>query len=274
MLRQRILTALVLAPLAVAAILWLPTAWFAVAIGLVFLVGALELARLCNLHDRESQRVFVVAVAGVMAAAWWLLAPGPIWGLSWLLSAWWAIVSIVMLVRRRPLDRVDTRRWGILLIGTAVLVGAWLSLVMLHARDGSGPVLVLFLFVLIWVADSCAYFAGRAFGRHKLSPVVSPGKTWEGAVGATLGATGSAVVLFALGLVDAVPAIVVVALCVVVTWASIGGDLWESRLKREAGVKDSGDVLPGHGGVLDRFDSLLAAAPVFVAGAWTIGMLG
>lgn len=273
MLRQRVLTALLLAPLVVACILWLPTPGFAIALGLVFLVAAFELARLCNLDGPAMQLGFVASVGAAMAAAWLLWTPDRVHTLLWLLSSWWAIVSVIMLVRRRPLDRVDKPRWGIVLTGLAVLLGAWLSLVMLHAVDRNGPALVMFLFVLIWVADSCAYFAGRAFGRHKLSPVVSPGKTWEGAVGATLGAVASAGVLFALGLVDAVPVVAVGLLCIVVTWASIGGDLWESSLKREAGVKDSGSTLPGHGGVLDRFDSLLAAAPVFAAGAWLIGVL-
>jgi phosphatidate cytidylyltransferase len=273
MLRLRILTALVLVPVAVAGILWLPTPWFAAALGLVFLVGSLELARLCNLHSRMAQLGFAVLVGSVMFAGWWLLVPERTRALLWLLAGWWVIVGILMVVRRRPLERIDARRWGILSLGAAVLLGAWLALVMLHANPSAGPALVLFLVVLIWVADSCAYFAGRAFGRRKLSPFVSPGKTWEGVAGATLGAVAAAVALTALGMVDAVPMIAVVSLCVAVTWASIGGDLWESRLKREAGVKDSGAVLPGHGGVLDRFDSLLAAAPVFVAGASMIGIL-
>lgn len=273
MLRQRILTALVLAPLAVAGILWLPTPWFAAGLGLVFLAGGLELARLCNLHGRMAQIAFAVLVGAGMLAGWWLMLPERTWALLWLLTGWWAVVGVLMVTRRRPVERIDGRRWGILSLGAAVLLGAWLALVMLHGHAAAGPALVLFLFVLIWVADSCAYFAGRAFGRRKLAPFVSPGKTWEGVAGATLGAAVAAAALPALGMIDAVPMIVVVSLCVAVTWASIGGDLWESRLKREAGVKDSGAVLPGHGGVLDRFDSLLAAAPVFVAGASLIGML-
>jgi phosphatidate cytidylyltransferase len=136
-------------------------------------------------------------------------------------------------------------------------------MIQLHQTPAIGSGLVMFLFVLIWVADSGAYFAGRAFGKHKLSPHVSPGKTWEGAFGALLGAVVCGVVLyrfewFELSLVQ------LVFVCVATAWVSIGGDLFESVMKRQADMKDSGDLLPGHGGVLDRIDSLLAAAPVFL----------
>ena len=141
----------------------------------------------------------------------------------------------------------------------------------LHRSGDDGPVLVLFLFVLIWVADSGAYFAGRAFGKTKLSPFVSPGKTWAGAMGALAGAVFSAVVLITGGWAGDAALVPFVLLSLLVTAVSIGGDLWESRLKREAGVKDSGNLLPGHGGVLDRVDSLLAAAPVFAVGAGLVG---
>jgi len=155
-----------------------------------------------------------------------------------------------------------------------VLLTAWVSIVSLHRSGSQGPVLVLYLFVLIWVADSGAYFAGRAFGRRKLSPFVSPGKTWAGVAGAVSGAVVSAVVLSASGVAGPLPLGALLGVSVVVTLISIGGDLWESRLKREAGVKDSGTLLPGHGGMLDRIDSLLAAAPVFAFGLGLIGAVG
>jgi phosphatidate cytidylyltransferase len=129
--------------------------------------------------------------------------------------------------------------------------------------------LVLFLFVLIWMADSGAFFAGRAWGERKLAPAVSPGKTWTGAAGALGGAVICALVLDQLALLSLSIASLVL-LCLLVTIASIGGDLFESLLKRQAGVKDSGTLLPGHGGALDRIDSLIAAAPVFTVG---LGML-
>jgi phosphatidate cytidylyltransferase len=149
--------------------------------------------------------------------------------------------------------------------GVVVLVAPWVALMGL--RDDFGPAYVLFLLLLIWVADTGAYFAGRRWGRRKLAPTISPGKTWEGVFGA-----GMATLAFAL-----VGAAVLeegarwpgfVAVCMVTVGFSIVGDLFESMMKRQRGVKDSGSLLPGHGGVLDRFDSLTAAAPAFLLGLY------
>jgi phosphatidate cytidylyltransferase len=187
------------------------------------------------------------------------------------MAIWWLLITLSLVTRRRGLVRVEGVRPTILLLGGLVLVTAWLSIVLLHASAAHGPALVLYLFVLIWVADSAAYFTGRAFGRRKLSPFVSPGKTWAGAGGALAGAAVSGLVLWGVGVAGQAGPWPLVAVSVLVTVVSIGGDLWESRLKREAGVKDSGRLLPGHGGMLDRIDSLLAAAPVFALGARLVG---
>jgi phosphatidate cytidylyltransferase len=157
-------------------------------------------------------------------------------------------------------------------IGWIVLVGFWVALVQLHARS---PWLLLAAMAVVWIADTAAYFAGRAFGRHRLAPAVSPGKTWEGVAGAVV-----AVALYALacayflphfGLApEPHPATLVawLVLGMVLTAVSVIGDLYESWLKRAAGVKDSGRLLPGHGGILDRIDALLAALPLAALAAW------
>ena len=134
-----------------------------------------------------------------------------------------------------------------------------------------GGLLVLFLMVMIWVADSGAYFAGRQFGKHKLAPATSPGKTWEGVAGALLATAIFAFLLQANSSMINMNAIAFVVLCVFTTLISVVGDLYESMFKRIVGVKDSGTLIPGHGGVLDRVDSLTAAAPVFVAGLVLMG---
>ena len=147
-----------------------------------------------------------------------------------------------------------------------VLTGAWLGLVSLRAQPDTGAWLIIWLFVVVWSADIGAYFVGRAYGRRKLALAVSPGKTWEGAVGGLV-----CTVLLATGLVGVVPALRMVPFSLT-AWAllafalgaiSIVGDLFESVLKRETGAKDSGALLPGHGGLLDRIDALLAVLPVF-----------
>ncbi|HIE53868.1 MAG TPA: phosphatidate cytidylyltransferase, partial [Chromatiaceae bacterium] len=158
-----------------------------------------------------------------------------------------------------------------LLAGMLFLAGPWLALARLHAVPEVGPGLMMFLLVLVWIADSAAYFSGRALGRHKLAPAISPGKTVEGALGALASAVIPAAFLVWAGWVQA-PAWMLVLLCIFTVGVSIGGDLWESVLKRERGVKDSGNLLPGHGGVLDRIDSQIAASPFFVAGLVVGGM--
>jgi len=152
-----------------------------------------------------------------------------------------------------------------------VLIGAWMALVELQARS---PWLVLAAMAIVWIADTAAYFSGRAFGKHKLAPAVSPGKTWEGVYGAWV-----AVALYACALVpfaadaglrapvNAMTVIAWIVFVVLIASVSVVGDLFESLLKRHAGVKDSGALLPGHGGVLDRTDALLAAMPIVAVAA-------
>lgn len=161
---------------------------------------------------------------------------------------------------------------GELAAGVVVLLGPWLAVVHLHGVAPFGPMLVLFLLGLIWIADSAAYFSGRRWGRTPLAPVLSPRKTWAGAYGALIGA-----VLWGLLLVWGLElgwglAAVALLICGVSVAMSIVGDLYESLLKRRRGLKDSGQLLPGHGGMLDRIDSLTAAAPVFALGMFLLGV--
>jgi phosphatidate cytidylyltransferase len=194
-----------------------------------------------------------------------LPAAGYIWVVGF--SVLWWVSAIYRLSRFRPgeptAEGVD---WPRMLEGGVVLVPAWLALVMLHRIPDGGPVLLLFLLILIWSADVGAYFAGHRWGRNKLAPQVSPGKTREGVYGAMASALLCGLFLVwwlgsALG-----QAPLVLLLCLVTMLSSVVGDLFESLLKRRRGMKDSGTLLPGHGGMLDRIDSLTAAAPVFVFG--------
>ena len=232
MLWQRVLTALVLIPLVVAGILYLDTRQLSIVIAGVILVGANEMGRLAQLGRPPARIAFVAGVAAALWLAGRYLQPDHVSSVQWVMTAWWMMVTIVLVARRSELPRVEGRRPAIMLLGGLVLVTAWISIVALHGAGPHGPALVLFLFILIWVADSGAYFAGRAFGERKLSPYVSPGKTWAGAAGAVAGAVVSAIVVSLTGAVGAPPLSGLVLLCVLVTAVSIGGDLWESRLKR------------------------------------------
>lgn len=263
---RRILTAAILIPLVVWAILQLPTPAFAAVTGVFLALAVVEWAGLVPLHTRAAKIVYLILFALLAGGAWFLLQREPGWlyrllplaVVWWLVAAWWL---------RRPQLGTGWIAFKAPL-ALVVLLPAWLALSVLHARTGPapGPELALFVFVLMWVADSGAYFTGRTLGRHKLAPRVSPGKTREGALG---GLVGGGVFALAVGLWfgwtgNRLLAFVVLAvICVAV---SIVGDLFISLLKRQQGLKDTGRLFPGHGGVLDRIDSLLAAVPVFVFG--------
>lgn len=260
----RVLTALVLAPLLLALVLLGSTPLFALVLALVFAVGAHEWAPLAGWSPASRRWGFAMLVLAGLAGVWLSGREGVVLtGLLCVALVWWSL-ALAWVMRRWPLGP-----WSKLVAGLCTLVPAWTALVVLHAAP-QGPWLVLALLFIVWGADVGAYFAGHAWGRHKLAPEVSPGKTWEGVVG---GLVLAAVVAWVAADLLAFPAPQFMLLALVVMLASVVGDLMESLLKRQAGVKDSSRLLPGHGGVLDRLDSLHAAAPTFLAGLLLLGLL-
>lgn len=262
MLKQRIITALALGAIALLVIFFVPQTAMMAILALLVIAGAWEWSAFLGSTNRAVRFAYVALVAAGIAATWllWdqaalrdaLLYAAVVW---WLVAFFW-IISLP--------GTVNSAAAG--LAGLLVLVPAWLALVRLHAYS---PELLLFLLLLVVAADVGAYFSGRRFGKNKLAPRVSPGKTWEGVIGGVVGA----IVVAAIGLSwFNVPALPFMGLSVVVIFASIVGDLTESLFKRHAGVKDSGSLLPGHGGVLDRVDSVTAAAPVFLVGIERLGL--
>lgn len=263
-LAQRVLAAIVLVPVVVAAILWLPSIGFAVLLGAFAVIGGHEWCRVGQL-PRAWHAAFVVTLALALVAGYFALQSPLFVHVTLAMSiVWWLLALVAVVARQRDVafagfDSSVVRAGA----GLLILYPAWVSLVWLHAQQ---PTMVLFVMVLIWVADSAAYFAGRRFGRRKLASRVSPGKSWEGVAGGLF-----AVVCLATGVALAsehgirMPA-AFVALSLAVAVASVLGDLIESLFKRRAGVKDSGTLIPGHGGVLDRIDSLTAAGPCFALG--------
>ena len=267
-LRQRALTAFILGPLVLAAVLWLPTPGFALFLGLVTLGAAWEWAPLAGL-ERRYDRIGYLAFIGILLLCLWLLPGLRLWVMG-VAAAWW-ILQTLHLARLREVPPKAGVQVSDLGSGVLVLAAPWAALVALHQIDPQGPVLVLFLMALVWTADSLAYFVGRRFGRIKLAPRISPGKTREGVYGALVGAVLWGLLYGWIRSIGLSGTLLAALLCVLTVLVSVVGDLYESLLKRGRGLKDSSHLLPGHGGLLDRVDSLTAAAPVFVLGLAVIG---
>jgi phosphatidate cytidylyltransferase len=256
--------------LVLAAVLWLPPPAFALALGLATLGAAWEWGQLAGLA-RQGQRQVYLGLLGALLLGLWLLPDLRFW----LVVAgviWW-LIQTVRIVRVRTFPLSTGLAPADLGAGILVLAASWAALVNLHGVASAGPGLVLFLLVLVWTADSLAYFVGRRFGRTKLAPRISPGKTREGVYGALAGALLWGLVLGWLRSLGLPGTLVAVLLCAVTVAISVVGDLYESLLKRRRGLKDSSRLLPGHGGMLDRVDSLTAAAPIFVFGLALTGGL-
>ena len=265
MLKQRVITACILALLTLWVVLKLPPAGLGAVLLVVVLGCAWEWANLAGLTQPRGRMWYGVLVLLLILAVWPLAGrTHVVVGLMIPVVAAWGYVLFWLWRYACQPERQD-RPMTVGIVGALALMAAWLALMGL--RQAFGPGHVLFLLMLIWVADIGAYFAGRRWGRHKLAPTISPGKTWEGVWGATVATLVFALIGAAtLGMGTRWPGFVVI--CMVTVGFSIVGDLFESMLKRQRGVKDSGALLPGHGGALDRLDSLIAAAPVFLLGGY------
>lgn len=270
MLGRRILTAAVLIPLALAGLFLASQQTWGIASALVIAIGAWEWGRLSGLG--QVGRVVFAAVTLAFCAAT-LLFMEPLVADEILLSltvtgiCFWLmiVVAVLLSLLQRSFHVVSTAKLSrslLVVFGGMTLLPPWGAAMLLQPA----PARMLALMATIWVADSAAYFAGRRFGRHKLAPTISPGKSWEGVLGAFMGV---ALYFFLLervwpDLLSSRPPLATLAFLEVIVAISIVGDLFESWMKRNAGLKDSGSILPGHGGILDRIDSLTAALP-FIA---------
>lgn len=267
-LRRRTLTAFALGPLVIAAVLWLPTPGFALFFTLVVLASAWEWCALAGIESRPWRVGYLLVLALAMGALW--LWPGlQLWSFGLSVLWWGAQTRRLLLVQE--VGTVSGPEPGLLPVGLLVLVVPWAALIHLHAFPRLGPESVLALLILIWTADSLAYFVGRRWGRAKLAPAVSPGKTRAGVYGALAGAAVCGLVFAGVLGLDLGHTLLLVTICGLTAMISVVGDLYESLLKRRRGLKDSSQLLPGHGGLLDRIDSLTAAAPLFVLGlTWAL----
>ena len=267
MLKQRIMTALVLLPVVVLLILYLPTPAFALLWAVVLNLAAWEWSALARLSSSVSRIIWLLLIDVALLALWSNIDIHSITDMVTLLAAgFWVLVIVSLLFdlthRMEGLSSTAYRAVS-MVTGLFVIVPAWQALVLLHKSQTSS---VLLVFCLVWAADSGAYFAGRRFGKRKLAPSISPGKSWEGVIGGLL---LSLILVYAWSVMAGMPqaeqkAFIIIAMIAVMV--SIYGDLLESVFKRVSGIKDSGQLLPGHGGAMDRLDSITAAGPIFVAG--------
>lgn len=267
MLLQRVITALVLLPLVLGSVWYAPTPWLYLIFSGAGLLGAWEWTAMMGLKAGAARWAYLGLTAAALAGAWllrawwfWIALPN---------LAWW--IFCLFLIRGFPgnLERNRPPLPAMAVLGLVWLVPTVLCLVLLREHPGAdGALRLLYTMALVWASDVGAYLAGRNFGRNKLAPTVSPGKTREGALGglalcAVFACVAGAYVFAPAGLG---PLALLVGLSLGVAALSIVGDLGESMFKRLAGLKDSGKLLPGHGGILDRIDSLMAAAPAMALG--------
>lgn len=283
MTKTRVLAALIMAPLAIGGVLLLPTAWLMLIAAAVFLVALWEWLKLADVEDLLARNILLACNLAVMVALVWgsRSADGSttlalLQLVSLLGVAWWLLAMLWLLHFDFASDHDTHARVFKLGAGTLAVVPAWCAMGVIHATDPNGHQWLLLALFLVWAADTGAYFAGRTFGGklfggRKLAPRISPNKTIEGLLGGVVLAVAVAVIGAKLIGTDNGALLGVIAVAIVTVLFSVVGDLFESLLKRHINVKDSSNLIPGHGGVLDRVDSVLAALPVFALGKAVLG---
>lgn len=272
MLKQRLLTAAILIPLVVMAILLLPTIGFIALLTVIILMAMwewLSMAQMKPLTKVLASLSFIAALVILltMAAINYLLLSGLIF--------WLLISFIIVLFAHRPLPATLARGFHnklmTYLLSMLVALLFVYSAVWLHGIAGNGPWLVLYVLISVWLADTGGYFAGKRWGKHALAKAISPNKTLEGLMGGMVLVALWSILAFLLGITQLLPLFTWILISVLTGLISVSGDLFESLFKRSYQIKDSGHLLPGHGGMLDRVDSLLAAVPFFAALLWLTG---
>lgn len=274
MLKSRLITAFILIPIVIAALFLLPPLGFEIVVLAICMLAAWEWGQFSGFASR-SQRIWLAVLCGLLLTFMLITLPSyqqfahqpQVSGALWASLVWW--VAALILVLRYPGSAAFWRNSRILrlLFGLLTIVPFFWGMLLLRnyhydTDHFAGAWWLLYVMFLVWGADSGAYMFGKLFGKHKLAPKVSPGKTWEGFIGGLLTSAVLSWLFSTFAPLD-VPLGTLLLCSIVAALASVLGDLTESMFKREAGIKDSGNLIPGHGGILDRIDSLTAAVPVF-----------
>lgn len=279
MLKHRIITALVLAPATIASIFYLPLPYFSALMLAVMGIGAWEWGPLMGFTNKRRRLAFVIVTSLLIALLWytfpllelWITTSSlqkPIIYILWLAVVWWVLSAALTFLYPRYSKFWSSHRSIRGVFGWLTLVPTWLAFIVIRSNEYQldsyhGAQLIMFLFLMVWSADIGAYFVGKAFGKNKLMPNVSPGKTMEGFIGGVIVACILVTIAGVSMNWQLEQFLLVIPITILITTVSVLGDLNESMFKRQAGIKDSGSILPGHGGILDRIDSLTATAPIF-----------
>ncbi len=259
MLKTRIITALLLVAVFIPALLMLSNPYWAYGMLAAALLALYEWASMIQLS--VTQRIVYLSTATVagLVTVQMMIQQGFHWfffqslNIFFVVTLFWVLIVPIWLAKKWLVNK-----YGLALLGLLLLASIWLALI---CAKGADPSLLLILLATIWVADIAAYFTGKNFGKHKLAPSISPGKTWEGVLGALFAVTVFGIILyFASGISN----LVIFPALWLITGFGVIGDLFESMLKRQANVKDSGQLLPGHGGILDRIDSIIPSLPIAI----------
>lgn len=272
---QRLITALILAPIMIGGIFFLPVPQFMIFIGVIAALGAWEWANLAGLKHQMARITYAAAISLFIYALYHFDLEQEA-DLLYVAFIWWLVAYV--LVQTHPKYK---GLWGSMLVrllmGVVIIVPMWVGFVHLKSYPELNTYLILYVMAIVWGADVGAYFAGRTLGKNKLAPQVSPGKTWEGVYGG-IATTMLIAVVGGLWLQDKTLQtfnveqwITLFVITLIVTAVSVVGDLVESMVKRHRGIKDSSNLLPGHGGVMDRIDSMTAALPVFALALSLVG---
>jgi phosphatidate cytidylyltransferase len=271
-IRQRVITALLITPCAIALILLTPTVALATIIAGLCLVASWEWTRLSGMRSRPLRAVLMVFCALLMIVLW--LTKGSLfwWGTIAVGAAWWFIAALWL--KNYSFAAAPTRENTAikLVAGLVTVYPAWVALMQMHDQQRDYHTWALYSLLLIWGADTFAYVSGRRWGKRKLAPNISPGKTTAGVWGALIGSAIVAGVGGWLLNVRGIQLVAIVVLALISVLFSVVGDLFESVIKRHANVKDSGAMFPGHGGVFDRLDGVFAALPIFALGKSLLGL--
>jgi phosphatidate cytidylyltransferase len=271
-MKQRIITALLITPVTIALLLYAPPVAVAAIIGGLCLIALWEWTRLSGMRSRPLRAVFVALAALAMIALWCWASLAVWWTLIGAGCVWW--LAAFAWLRRFAFAASPTREHTALKLAAGVLtvLPAWAGLMRILVTQETPHTWALYSLFVVWAADSFAYLAGKRWGRNKLAPQISPGKTREGVYGALIGCALVAAIGGWLLHVRGVPLLLLVLFSLIAAVFSVIGDLFESLIKRHAGVKDSGALFPGHGGVCDRLDGVFAALPIFALSKALLGL--